>query len=63
VDEVGDHEGKKVTGFVGWVTYETKDEESEWNKMTQALARFAEFANAGGNRTGGFGVVKSALKP
>lgn len=54
---------KKVTGFVGWVTYEAKDEESEWNNMTQALARFAEFANVGGNRTGGFGVVKSALKP
>jgi CRISPR/Cas system endoribonuclease Cas6 (RAMP superfamily) len=31
-------------------------------KMTQALARFAEFANVGGNRTGGFGVVRSALK-
>jgi hypothetical protein len=25
----------KVTGFVGWVTYEIEDEESEWNTMTQ----------------------------
>jgi CRISPR/Cas system endoribonuclease Cas6 (RAMP superfamily) len=23
---------KKVTGFVGWVTYEMRDEESEWNQ-------------------------------
>ena len=53
---------KKATGFVGWVTYEIKDEESEWNKMTKVLARFAEFANVGGNRTGGFGVVRLALR-
>ena len=53
---------RKVTGFVGWVTYEINDEESEWNKMTQVLARFAEFANVGGNRTGGFGVVRLALR-
>ncbi len=48
---------KKATGFAGWVTYETKDTESEWNKVTCALGRFAEFANVGGNRTGGFGVT------
>jgi CRISPR-associated endoribonuclease Cas6 len=53
---------RKVTGFAGWVTYEIKDEESEWNKMTQVLARFAEFANVGGNRTGGFGVVRLVLR-
>jgi len=53
---------RKVTGFVVWVTCEIKDEESEWNKMTQVLARFAEFANVWGNRTGGFGVVRLALK-
>ena len=53
---------KKATGFVGWVTYEMKDKESEWNKITGMLARFAEFAGVGGNRTGGFGVVKAFLK-
>jgi CRISPR/Cas system endoribonuclease Cas6 (RAMP superfamily) len=30
--------------------------------MTQVLATFAEFANVGGNRTGGFGVVRLVLK-
>lgn len=49
---------KKATGFTGWVTYELKDEESEWNKTTCVLARYAEYSNIGGNRTGGFGVVK-----
>jgi CRISPR/Cas system endoribonuclease Cas6 (RAMP superfamily) len=39
-----------------------KDKESEWNKITGMLARFAEFAGVGGNRTGGFGVVKAFLK-
>ena len=53
---------KKVTGFVGWVTYELKDKESEWNKVTCMLAKFAEYANVGGNRTGGFGVVRLALR-
>jgi len=50
---------KKVTGFVGWVTYEMKDKESEWNKITSMLAKYAEYANIGGNKTGGFGVIKS----
>jgi len=53
---------KKATGFVGWVTYEIKDRESEWNKITCMLAKYAEYANVGGNRTGGFGVVRLALK-
>ena len=53
---------KKAPGFVGWVTYEMKDKESEWNKVTFILARFAEYVNVGGNRTGGFGVVRLALK-
>ena len=52
---------KKATGFVGWVTYEMKDKESEWSKVTFMLARFAEYANVGGNRTGGFGVVRLAF--
>jgi CRISPR-associated endoribonuclease Cas6 len=54
--------GKKATGFVGWATYEMKDKESEWNRVTCMLAKFAEYANVGGNRTGGFGVVRLALK-
>jgi len=53
---------KKATGFVGWVTYELKDLESEWNKITCMLARFAEYANVGGNKTGGFGVTRLILK-
>jgi len=49
---------KKATGFVGWVTYELKDLESEWNKVTCMLAKFAEYTNIGGNKTGGFGVTR-----
>jgi CRISPR-associated endoribonuclease Cas6 len=49
---------KKATGFVGWVTYEMKDKESEWNRITGMLAKYAEYANIGGNKTGGFGVTK-----
>ena len=52
---------KKAKGFVGWVTYE-KDKECEWNKIMYMLVKFAEYANVGGNRTGGFGVVRAALK-
>jgi CRISPR-associated endoribonuclease Cas6 len=51
---------KKAPGFVGWVKYKVKDKESEWNRMTRMLAGFAEYANVGGNRTGGFGVVRLA---
>jgi len=49
---------KKATGFVGWVTYEVKDKESEWNRVTCMLAKYAEFSNIGGNKTGGYGVVR-----
>lgn len=48
---------KKASGFVGWATYEMKALD-EWNRVTQVLSRFAEYSNIGGNRTGGFGVVK-----
>jgi len=54
---------KKVTGFVGWATYELKDLENEWNKVTCMLAKYAEYANIGGNKTGGFGVTKFILPP
>jgi len=33
------------------------DELGEWNRVTVALARFAEYSNIGGNRIGGFGEV------
>jgi CRISPR-associated endoribonuclease Cas6 len=49
---------KKATGFVGWVTYELKDKKSKWNKTTHMLAKYAEYANIGGNKTGGFGVTR-----
>jgi CRISPR-associated endoribonuclease Cas6 len=49
---------KKATGFRGWVTYVSKDKDSEWGRTLLSLARFAEFSNVGGNRTGGFGVTK-----
>jgi CRISPR-associated endoribonuclease Cas6 len=48
---------KKAVGFVGWATYEIKAL-GEWNKVTQVLAKFAEYSNVGGNRTGGFGVAQ-----
>jgi CRISPR-associated endoribonuclease Cas6 len=54
---------KKATGFIGWVTYEVKDKESEWNKITCMLAKYAEYANIGGNKTGGFGVTKFVPLP
>jgi CRISPR-associated endoribonuclease Cas6 len=54
---------KKAVGFVGWVTYELKDLESEWNKITCMLARYAEYANIGGNKTGGFGVSRFVQRP
>lgn len=55
--------GKKAAGFVGWVTYELGDCESNWNKITCMLAKYAEYANLGGNRSGGFGVTRLSLKP
>jgi len=53
---------KKATGFVGWITYELKDLENEWNKTTCMLAKYVEYSNIGGNKTGGFGVTKFASR-
>lgn len=53
---------KKANAFAGWVTYEMKQLD-EWNRVTQVLAKFAEYSNIGGNRTGGFGVVRTKQKP
>ena len=49
---------KKATGFTGYVTYELKDKENPWNKTTHMLARYAEYANIGGNKTAGYGQTK-----
>ncbi|MCX8151380.1 MAG: CRISPR system precrRNA processing endoribonuclease RAMP protein Cas6 [Candidatus Bathyarchaeota archaeon] len=49
---------KKATGFVGHVGYEVGDKENSWSKVTSMLARFAEFSNIGGNKTGGYGQIK-----
>jgi len=53
---------KKATGFTGWVTYELKEKENLWNKTTWMLAKYAEYSNIGGNKTGGFGVVSSTSR-
>ena len=52
---------KKTTGFVGWVTYEMRTTD-EWSKITHTLAKYAEYSNIGGNRTGGFGVTITKIK-
>ncbi|MFQ6075692.1 MAG: hypothetical protein ACE5Z5_06120 [Candidatus Bathyarchaeia archaeon] len=36
---------------MGWVSYEM-DSQDEWNRVTVTLARFAEYSNIGGDRTG-----------
>lgn len=52
---------KKATGFTGWIEYELRADD-EWNNITQALAKFAEYSNIGGNRTGGFGVTRAKIE-
>ena len=46
---------KKATGFTGTVTYELKDKENPYNKTIHMLARYAEYANIGGNKTAAYG--------
>ncbi|MGC9094893.1 MAG: CRISPR system precrRNA processing endoribonuclease RAMP protein Cas6 [Candidatus Bathyarchaeia archaeon] len=53
---------KKAVGFMGWCAYEMKDLESEWNKVTTMLAKYAEYSNIGGNKTAGYGVTKPILR-
>jgi CRISPR-associated endoribonuclease Cas6 len=57
--------GRWLIGFTGWCNYKitkNKDynmkEHEGWCRLTYTLGMFAEIANVGGNRTGGFGVVK-----
>ena len=49
---------KRATGFTGWVTYEMGDKENPWNRTTHMLARYAEYANIGGNKTAAYGQTK-----
>lgn len=49
---------KKATGFIGTVTYELGDKESIYNKTTYMLAKYAEFASIGGNKTAAYGQTK-----
>jgi CRISPR-associated endoribonuclease Cas6 len=53
---------KRAVGFTGWATY-SLDTDDDWNRLTVTLARFAEYSNIGGNRTGGFGEIKFHKKP
>ncbi len=46
---------KKATGFTGYITYALKDKDNFWNKATYMLARYAEYANVGGNKTAAYG--------
>ena len=57
--------GRAVSGFRGWCAYRFfpyKDYKGTMNenhlKLIHTLCRFGEFSNIGGNRTGGFGVIK-----
>ncbi|MEM3694880.1 MAG: CRISPR system precrRNA processing endoribonuclease RAMP protein Cas6 [Candidatus Bathyarchaeia archaeon] len=52
---------KKAVGFVGWCSYEMGDLESEWNRVTVMLAKYAEYSNIGGNKTAGYGVTKTNI--
>ncbi len=52
---------KKAVGFLGWCSYEMGDLESEWNRVTVMLAKYAEYSNIGGNKTAGYGVTKTSF--
>ena len=49
---------KKATGFIGTVIYELGDQENFYNKITRMLAKYAEYANIGGNKTAAYGQTK-----
>jgi CRISPR-associated endoribonuclease Cas6 len=48
-------------GFMGWVAYRTQAHE-RWQKLTDCLARSAEYFNVGKNRTAGFGLIRYVEK-
>jgi CRISPR/Cas system endoribonuclease Cas6 (RAMP superfamily) len=49
---------KKATGFTGIITYKIDDKENPYNKTTHMLAKYAEYANIGGNKTAAYGQTK-----
>jgi CRISPR/Cas system endoribonuclease Cas6 (RAMP superfamily) len=49
---------KRTAGFIGTVTYELGDKEKPYNKTTHMLAKYAEYANIGGNKTAAQGQTK-----
>ena len=53
---------KKDARFRGYLKYKMKEEdqisENPWNKTTHMLARYAEYANIGGNKTAAYGQTK-----
>jgi len=49
---------KKATGFIGTITYKLDDKENPYNKTTHMLAKYAEYANIGGNKTAAYGQAK-----
>jgi CRISPR-associated endoribonuclease Cas6 len=49
---------KKATGFTGIIAYKLDDKENSYNKTTQMLAKYAEYANVGGNKTAAYGQTK-----
>jgi CRISPR-associated endoribonuclease Cas6 len=52
---------KKATGFTGTITYKIDDKENPYNKTTHMLAKYAEYANIGGNKTAAYGQTKLQL--
>nr|MDO8098767.1 CRISPR-associated endoribonuclease Cas6 [Candidatus Njordarchaeota archaeon] len=54
--------GRRTVGFIGFCNYHCDEASSPYAKLTHTLCRFAEYANVGGNRSSGFGVVKFVPK-
>jgi CRISPR-associated endoribonuclease Cas6 len=49
---------KKATGFTGTIAYKLDEKENPYNKTTYMLAKYAEYANIGGNKTAAYGQTK-----
>ena len=55
--------GEAPTGFVGWVKLRLKEKtDEEIKKKISGLLRLGEITNVGGNRSGGYGVIKLKTK-
>lgn len=55
---------KWCVGFIGKIFFNLPDDtyKKDMAQITDALLRFAEYSNVGGNRTAGFGVIKYETK-